>query len=175
MDRTQEFPTEPVKLPRQQGKPGYQPGVAPIPPRRSEPTLSMEPSLPPGKIVTSGQLKQPAMPLRDRMRLLRSGGGWTAAGSIVLLICWALWAVSSSGGLDASGPILLIVLLVAAGVFVLCRLVGGIVLERMLSRTRRSAVLSHMTIGLFLAVVGFKLLSEVDWVISAWNFVSGNR
>jgi hypothetical protein len=175
MDRTQELPTEPVKLPQQQRKPGYQPGKAAIPPRRSDPTLTFEPGLPPGKIVTSGQLKRPAMPMRDRLRLMRIGSGWTVAGSTLLLGCWMLWAIDS--GIQFSGAVLTLAIIagVALGLFVLCRLVGGIVLERMLSRTRRGAVLSHLTIGLFLTVVAFSLLSQVDWVIAAWNFLRGIR
>lgn len=180
LDRTQEIPTEklPLPRPREPHRLGnYRPGVAPIPPKRQpDPTLSMEPTLRPGQTVTSGQLKRPVLPMRVRLRNLRSGGGWTVVGGIVLLVCWALWALETGADrLDGSGLVLVLIFGVAVGLFGLCRLVGSIVLEKMLSRTRRSAVLSHLAIGLFLALAGFSLLRQVQWVITAWNHLIGAR
>ncbi len=162
-----------VPSPRQRND--FRPGVAPIPSKRDDPTL-VEPTLRPGHIVTSGGLKRPRPPMRQRARLLRAGGGWTVAGLVVLLTCWGLWAVEAGAeSLKGSALVLVLILGVAVGLFGLSRLVGGIVLEKLMNRTRRSSVLSHLAIGLFLTLAGASLLRQVEWVITAWNHLIGAR
>lgn len=149
--------------------------MAPIP-EPNEPTLSLKPDLPTGQILTKGQLKQRKLPLRVRLRNLRAGGRWSVYGAAVLFVCWALWAGQSGReSLTSSGLVLVLILLVAVGLFAVSRLAGGIILEKLLSRTRRGAVLSHVAIGLFLAFAGVSLLRQVDWVIDAWSQVRGIR
>jgi hypothetical protein len=64
-----------------------------------------------------------------------------------------------------------VTLVVAVGVFCLARLVGHLVLERWLGRTRRSARGSHMVTALFLAGVGIADLQQVQWVMDAVHWV----
>lgn len=179
LDRTQEIPTE--ALHPQQGRPGQQDfrtGVAAVPTQRQvDQTVSFEPTLAPGQIVTSGQLKRPDVPLNVRLRQLKAGGRWSVAGAIFLLLSWGLWAVSAGGDSDhgTATLALFLVLVVAVGLFALSRLVGGVVLEKIMGRTRRSAWLSHAFIGLFLVAAGVSYLSSIDWVVDAWNFLRGVR
>ncbi|GIH11115.1 hypothetical protein Rhe02_91820 [Rhizocola hellebori] len=173
LDRTQEVPTVPVTSPRQRND--FRPGVAPIPAKREDPTL-VEPTMRPGHIVTSGQLKRPKLPMRQRARNLRAGGGWTVGGLVVLLVSWALWAAETGAdSVKGSALVLVLILGVAVGLFGLSRLVGSIVLEKLMNRQRRSSVLSHLAIGLFLTLAGASLLRQVEWVITAWNHLIGAR
>lgn len=170
MDRTQEMLPERVPT-----RTEFRTGVAQVssPPPT---TLRMRPEMPTGQIVTSGHLKQPKPPLRRRLRHLRSGGRFSLLGGGVLLFCWILWAAQSPPGSVANeGLILCLIIAVAVGLFGVSRLLGGVVLEKMLKRTRRSARLSHLAIGVFLAVAGVSLLSQVEWLINAWNGVRGMR
>jgi hypothetical protein len=178
-DRTQEIPTEALQT--QQPGPGqkdFKTGVAAVPAQRQvEQTVSFEPTLAPGQIVTSGHLKRPDVPLGVRMRQLKAGGRWSVAGAIFLLVSWGLWAASAGGDSDhASATLaLFLVFVVAVGLFALSRLVGGVVLEKLMGRTRRSAWLSHAVTGLFLVVAGVQYLRTIEWVIDAWNFLRGVR
>lgn len=183
LDRTQELPTEQLGRgtateghapPDAQGM-RFRPGKAAIPAKR-EPTLAMRPELPTGQIGTSGRLKQPRPSLRTRLRLLRSGGRWSTFGAVVLVVCWSLWAAQSGrDSLTGSGLVLVLIFMIAAGLFGVSRLAGGIILEKVLSRRRRSALLSHMGIGLFLVSAGVSLLLQVSWVVNAWNQAVGIR
>jgi hypothetical protein len=47
------------------------------------------------------------------------------------------------------------------------------VLERGLGRVRRTARGSHLVTALFLAGVGIADLQQTEWVMTAWNWVSG--
>lgn len=176
LDRTQEImpgqETLPQRVPAQRD---FRTGVAAVPDNPAPPTtLHMRPELPTGQIVTSGQLKQPKPPLKLRVRTLRKGGRWSMYGAAVLLVSWTLWAAQSPrGGLANEGLILVIILAVGVGLFGVSRLVGGIVLERMLKRTRRSARLSHLAIGLFLAAAGLSLLSQIEWLVNVVSQVRG--
>jgi hypothetical protein len=117
---------------------------------------------------------QPRPPVRYRMRQLRRGGEWTTVGALFAFICWGIWAVSVRGG-DLVVPVLafVLVLLVAIGVFALARLVGKIVIERTMQRTRRSAWVAHMVTGLFLLGAGVAYLRQTQWVVDAWTWVRG--
>jgi hypothetical protein len=114
----------------------------------------------------------PRAPLRYQIRQLRKGGEWTTIGGLFAFICWGIWAISVRGG-DMVVPVLTFVMvaLVAAGVFALTRLLGRIILERWLHRSRNSAWGAHLVTGLFLFGAGVAYLRQTEWVIDAWNFV----
>jgi hypothetical protein len=118
--------------------------------------------------------EEPRVPYRWDRRVLRRGGGWTWAGLLWAFVCWGIWAVSVRGA-DLVVPALafVLVLLVAAGVFLLSRLVGRAVLERALGRRRRSALGAHLLTGLFLFGAGFAYLGQTQWVVDAWTWVRG--
>lgn len=174
LDRTEEM--LPQRMPTQpKSQREFRKGVAQVSPPPPT-TLRMRPELPTGQIVTSGHLKRPKLPLGHRLRNLRTGGRFSLLGAAVLLVCWTLWAAQSPrGGLANEGLILFLIVAVAMGLFGVSRLVGGIVLEKMLKRTRRTARLSHLAIGVFLTLAGLSLLSQVEWLINAWNEVRGMR
>ncbi|MEV4411966.1 hypothetical protein [Catellatospora sp. NPDC049609] len=178
LDRTQEIPTETLhtQQPRA-GQTDFKTGKAAVPAQRQvEQTVSFEPTLVPGQIVTSGQLKRPDVPLGVRMRQLKAGGRWSVAGAIFLLVCWGLWAASAGDGDHGVATLaLFLILLVGVGLFALSRLVGSVVLEKIMGRTRRSAWLSHAFIGVFLVAAGISYLSSIGWVVDAWNFLRGVR
>jgi hypothetical protein len=115
----------------------------------------------------------PRAPVRDQLRQLRKGGEWTTIGGLFAFICWGIWAISVRGG-DMVVPVLTFVMvaLVAGGVFALTRLLGRIVLERWLHRTRNSAVGAHLVTGVFLAGAGVAYLRQTEWVVDAWNWVA---
>jgi hypothetical protein len=69
--------------------------------------------------------------------------------------------------------VLVVTLAVAIGVFCLARVVGYYVLERGMGRQRRSARGSHLVTALFLVGVGVTDLQQTEWVMTAWNWVSG--
>lgn len=175
LDRTQEVPTETLGAQRP-GKSGFRPGVAHVPEQRRDSTISFETSAPSGQILTAGQVKRPDVPLRARVQQLRMGGRWSIAGLVFLIGCWGL-SVLAAGDVDKTVATLALVLtlVVAVGLFALLRWVGGMVLERMMGRPRRSAWLSHAVIGLFLIAAGFSYLRTIEWVVDAWNFLRGVR
>jgi len=109
---------------------------------------------------------------------LRRGGEWTSAAVLFAFVCWGIWAISSNGSLSTPSIVFVVTLVVAAGVFCLARVVGHLVLERWLGRTRRSARGSHLVTALFLAGVGIADLQQVQWVMDAVHWVmnqaSGN-
>jgi hypothetical protein len=126
--------------------------------------------------VPPARRQAPRPPLRYRVRQLRRGGEWTAIGGLLAFVSWGIWAISLRGG-DLTIPILgfVLVLLVGAGIFALCRLLGRVVLERSFGRGRRSAWPSHLATGLFLAAAGVAYLGQTAWVIDAWTRVKALR
>ena len=78
---------------------------------------------------------------------------------------------SSDGNLPRSVIVFVLSLIVAAGLFALCRLVGRIVLEKHLHRVRRSALGSHLVTSVFLVGVGLAHLQQIDWVMQAYHWV----
>jgi len=182
LDKTMDISAEEPTLPMHPATRGanYSPGVAAVgrsAPRAGEPTLSFEEEPTemggPG-ILTRGPLKQPTVPLRQRLRQLRRGGRWSLIGAGVLVGCWALFAVSAGGG-DQAGAALALVVIFAVGGFLfgLCRLLGLVVLERTLHRIRRSAWVSHAVAGLFWAAAGITYLTRISWLVEAWSWLRG--
>lgn len=117
---------------------------------------------------------RPRPPMSHQLRQLRRGGEWTWIGGLFAFICWGIWTVSVRGG-DIVVPALAfgLVLLVAIGVFALSRLLGRVIIERALGRTRRSAWAAHLVTGLFLAAAGVAYLGQTAWVVDAWNYLRG--
>ncbi|MER5335893.1 hypothetical protein [Micromonospora sp. NPDC002717] len=172
-ERTVEVPPQPgVGVPPQRD--AYRRGVASVgQPRapRTEPfpVVGQEPT---GAGWPDGPA--PRRPLSWHVAQLKRGGEWSAAGALFAFVCWGIWAIS--GGGDLAGPLLIFVLslLVAAGLFALARLLGRVVLERQLGRVRRSARGAHMVTAVFLAGLGIAYLQQTEWVVSAWNWITGN-
>ncbi len=110
-------------------------------------------------------------PARDQLRNLKRGWELSGTGAIFAFIGWGIWAVSSHGRLLVPALAFGVVLLVAAGVFAICRLLGRIVLEQRMGRTRHGAVVSHAITGLFLAAAGVAYLRQTEWVVRAYEWV----
>jgi hypothetical protein len=104
---------------------------------------------------------------------LRRGGEWTSAAVLFAFVCWGIWAISGGGSLTTAVIVFLVTLCVAVGVFCLARLVGHLVLERWLGRTRRTARGSHLVTALFLAGVGIADLQQTQWVMDAVHWTMG--
>jgi hypothetical protein len=153
--------------------PGFRPGKASVGQGRSagrepeQPTVTVDPT-----VVGPSWSEQPRPPLRYQARQLRRGGEWSAVGGLFAFVCWGIWALSERGG-SLAGPVLALVLvaLVAVGVFFLFRLLGKVVLERSLGRVRRSAWPSHMVTGIFLAAAGVQYLRQVEWLVDAMSWL----
>lgn len=182
LDRTMDLSADEPTMPMQPGNggSGFSPGVASVgraTPHAGEPTLSFEEEHTerggPG-ILTRGPIKQPAVPLRQRIRQLRRGGRWSLIGAGVLVGCWGLFALTADVG-DQVGAGLALIVILAVGVFLfaLCRLLGLVVLERTLHRVRRSAWVSHAIAGIFWAAAGVTYLSRIGWIAEAWAWLRG--
>ncbi|MGX6602172.1 DNA-directed RNA polymerase II [Micromonosporaceae bacterium Da 78-11] len=102
---------------------------------------------------------------------LRRGGEWATAAFLFLFVCWGIWAISSTGSTMTAVIVFIVTLVVAGGVFCLSRVVGHLVLERVLGRTRRTARGSHLVTALFLVGVGIGHLQQTQWVMDAFNWV----
>jgi hypothetical protein len=116
--------------------------------------------------------RPPRAPMRYQMQTLKRGGGWTWFGAVIAFLGWSVWAIDNRG-YNLFVPLLafVLVLLVGAGLFVVLRLVGRLVLERWLGRTRRGAVLSHLGTAVYLAAVGVEYLHQTPWVMHAVAWV----
>ncbi|HET8640369.1 MAG TPA: hypothetical protein VFM37_00425 [Pseudonocardiaceae bacterium] len=146
--------------------PAYRPGVAPVGPRPLAPLTET--------IVPASRPQPPRPPLSYQMRQLRRGSEWSVLGGLFAFVCWGIWAISSRG-LSLAVPVFtfILVLLVAGGVFALCRLLGRVVLERSMGRVRRGAWVSHAVTGLFLAAAGVAYLRQTEWVVETLTWLRG--
>lgn len=176
-DQTQPWAERTVEVPPQPGvgvvppqRDGFQRGVAQVGQPRTPRTDQFPAVDPTGWTDDSA----PRRPMGWHLAQLRRGGEWSAAGGLFAFVCWGIWAISGRG--DLSTPLLTFVLslLTAVGLFVLARLVGRIVWERLLGRIRRSARGAHLVTALFLVGVGVAYLQQTEWVVSAWNWVTGH-
>jgi hypothetical protein len=114
----------------------------------------------------------PRPPMRDQMRLLKRGGGWTWFGGAVAFFGWSVWAIANRGH-SLFVPLLAfaVVLAVGGGLFVVLRLLGRLVVERWIGRRRRGAVLAHLGTALYLVTVGVEYLHQTPWVMQAVAWV----
>ncbi len=120
-----------------------------------------------------GEPAPPArQPMAHQLQQLRRGGEWSFAAAVFAFVGWGIWAVSGDGDLLSPLVMFVLVLAVAAGIFALARLLGRVVLERQLGRTRRTARGAHLVAALFLTGVGITYLQQTEWVVDAWNWVA---
>jgi hypothetical protein len=108
---------------------------------------------------------------RASRRSLSDGWGLTATGLLALFCGWGLWAASGRGIVAAPLVGLGLVLVVGVGVFVLCRFVGYLVLERMMGRVRLHARWAHFLTGAFLTASGISYLLSTTWLGDVYNWV----
>jgi hypothetical protein len=120
-----------------------------------------------------GEQAPPArQPMGRQLQQLRRGGEWSFAAAVFAFVGWGIWAVSGDGDLLSPLVMFMLILAVAAGIFALARLLGRVVLERQLGRTRRTARGAHLVAALFLTGVGITYLQQTEWVVDAWNWVA---
>jgi hypothetical protein len=107
---------------------------------------------------------------RASLRSLADGWGFTATGLMALFCGWGVWAAAGRGTIGRPLFGLALVLLVGVGVFVLLRLLGLVVLGKMLGRLRLHARWAHFLTGLFLTVAGVSYLASTSWIVAglAW-------
>jgi serine/threonine protein kinase len=130
----------------------------------AKPTGNSDPSALPGPQSMEQRPYRP--PMRETVRTLKRGGGWTWFGVIVAFLCWCVWAAANRGGdLVYQFSQLLLALVVAAGLFAILRLVGRMIVVRMFGRPRRTARLAHLGVAVFLVLVGVDFLRRTDWII----------
>jgi hypothetical protein len=107
----------------------------------------------------------PARVRGERRRQLKRGGTWSVVGVTFSFICWVVWAASNRArGLYVAPATYLGTLAVAAGVFVVLRLLGQLVIVGWMHRVRRSAIGAHIGVALFLIAVGVTYLEQTAWV-----------
>ncbi|SCG59729.1 hypothetical protein [Micromonospora inositola] len=173
-DQTQPWAERTVEVPPQPGVPTqrdpYRRGVASVGQRRT-PRTEQFPTADPAD--WSGG-SAPRRPMGWHLAQLRRGGEWSAAGGLFAFVCWGIWAISGRGDLTAPLLTFVLSLLTAVGLFALSRLLGRLIWERQLGRVRRSARGAHLVTALFLAGVGVAYLQQTEWVVTAWNWVTGN-
>jgi hypothetical protein len=152
--------------------PAYRPGVAQVGASRRPGPATETPAT--ETTIVGRPAAAPRPPVRSQARQLRRGGEWSALGALFAFVCWGTWAISARGG-SLAGPVLmlLLVLVVAVGLFGLCRLLGRVVLERSMGRVRRSAWPSHLVTGLFLAAAGVQYLRQVEWIVDGISWLRG--
>ena len=110
-----------------------------------------------------------------KLAALSSGSELSVVGALFAFVCWGLWTWDNFRESTLGWQIFVLVLcfVVAAGVFAIARLIGTILLVRLLGRTRRTARLSHLAAGIFLVLAGVEFLQGVSWFVTAWDWVSG--
>lgn len=163
-----------------------EPGTAPVSLRRDEDSpIRGRASVPPprptrqdtGVIVdpTRSGYAEPApawhTPTNEDFRTLKLGWEYAGIGAAFAFVCWGIWAASSGG--DLVGPLItfLVVLVVAAGVFGLSRLLGRLVLVQRLGRVRRTARGAHAVTAVFLLFAGLGFLKQTPWVVDVFAWI----
>ncbi|BCB79453.1 hypothetical protein GCM10022251_71930 [Phytohabitans flavus] len=172
-DQNQPWAERTVDMPPQSVPQSYQRGVAQVQPRANAPVTPAVPHEPTGTGWPEPEPDPRWAPSGYHRGQWRIGSGWTLFGALVAFVCWGIWAISTRGDLTTPVLTFLLSLCVAAGLFALSRMVGRIVLERQLGRIRRSARGAHLITGIFLVGVGIAYLRQTDWVMDAFNWVSG--
>ncbi|SDZ41626.1 hypothetical protein SAMN05444365_11454 [Micromonospora pattaloongensis] len=171
-DQTEHWAERTVEAPPRTG--AFHRGVAQVGPRVEPRTVGFDAAHEPtGTGWPEAVEPQPRRPMAYHLAQLRRGGEWSGAGGLFAFVCWGIWAISARGNLTSPVLAFLLSLFVAIGLFALCRLIGRVVLERYLRRTRRTARPSHLITGAFLVAVGIAYLRQTEWVVAAWNWLSG--
>ena len=175
-DQTQPWAERTVEVPPQSGvgvptqRDAFRPGVAAV----GQPRTPRTEQFPAGEPADWSGGATPRRPMSWHLAQLRRGGEWSAAGALFAFVCWGIWAISGRGNLTAPLLTFGLSLLTAAGLFALARLLGRLVWERLLGRVRRSARGAHLVTAFFLAGVGVTYLQQTEWVVAAWNWVTGH-
>jgi hypothetical protein len=112
-------------------------------------------------------------PARETVAVLKRGWELSGTGAVFAFICWGIWAASNRGHLAVPALAFVVVLIVAVGVFVMCRLLGRLILVQRLGRSRRTATWSHAITGAFLVAAGVAYLRETPWIIDLINWLRG--
>ena len=156
--------------------PRYGRASVPVPPAPlHEPTAEM-PTLSRRPVVGRGA--RPVAPVswhrssRASLRSLADGWGFTATGLLAVFCGWGVWAAAGRGTIGTPLFGLALVVLVAAGVFVTSRLLGLVLLERVMGRPRPHARWAHFLTGLFLTVAAVSYLANTSWIVTGLNWVS---
>ncbi|WP_345628286.1 protein kinase domain-containing protein [Rugosimonospora acidiphila] len=118
--------------------------------------------------------REPRPSMDEQIRVLKRGGGWTWFGGIVAFVGWGVWAIANRGQ-SLFAPLLefAAVLAVGAGLFIVFRLMGRLVVERWMGHRRQTARLAHLGTALYLVVVGVAYLRQTPWVMHLVSWVHG--
>ncbi|MGH3648773.1 MAG: hypothetical protein ACRDTM_16560, partial [Micromonosporaceae bacterium] len=156
---------DPTKIaPPQMAANGGVRGVATVPVKEPDPTSQAAPVRPP-----PGDQRRPPPELSI---VLKRGSEITGVGVLFAFVCWGIWSVANprDGFLDRF-LIFLFVLVIGAGVFVLARLVGRFLWERLMGRVRRNARGAHTLTAAYLAAAGLGFLGQTPWVVDLWAWL----
>jgi eukaryotic-like serine/threonine-protein kinase len=148
-------------------------GRAPIPtpPAIREPTAEMPPFEPLPRPTRAARPVSWQRSSRPALRSLADGWGFTATGLVVGFCGWGFWAAAGRGAISAPYLGLLFMLFVGAGVFVLSRFFGYIVVEQTLRRPRLHARWAHLLTGLFLTVAGISYIANTSWLVEGIDWL----
>jgi hypothetical protein len=105
-------------------------------------------------------------------RRLSDGWGFTAAGLIVIVSGWIIWAGANRGTGRAIWPGFLLALAVGTLIFFVSRSASYLVVERGMNRIRPHARWSHFFAGLFLTVAGVWYLINTEYQISTGDWLN---
>ena len=76
-------------------------------------------------------------------------------------------------GLDVAPGFFVGTLAVALGLFLLLRLLGRLLIENWMGKTRRGATGAHIGVALFLVAVGIAYLQQTAWVVRLFGWMKG--
>jgi serine/threonine protein kinase len=139
----------------------------PRPPRADTGVISVDPTHPPAPPPSPWQQTS------EDPRTLKLGWEYSGIGGAFAFVCWGIWAASSGGDLLSQLIAFIVVLVVAAGVFGLSRLIGRLVLVQRMGRVRRTARGAHAAAGVFLAIAGIAYLKQTPWVVDLFTWIRG--
>ncbi|MGA8113883.1 MAG: hypothetical protein WCA46_09495 [Actinocatenispora sp.] len=116
---------------------------------------------------------EPRRPLPGAsMDTLRRGMGISMTGAMFSFVCWGIWAIANRNASFVSNLLMFVfVLAIAVGLFALCRLTGRLVIEGLMHRSRSSARLSHLAVGIYLVATGVSFASRVQWITTAYTWI----
>lgn len=141
-------------------------GVAAVPAARDpEPTIDAPAPAP------WPERKPDLRPAPDLSVVLKRGSEISGVGLVFAFVCWGIWSVASGrSGLTDRFLIFVMVVLIGVGIFLLSRLVGGLLWERLLGRVRRNARGAHIVTAGYLVAAGLGFLGQTPWVAHLWSW-----
>jgi serine/threonine protein kinase len=172
--RAEQRPATVVNLRRDEESADGQPGAPirgrasvppPRPPRADTGVISVDPTHPPEPPPSPWQQTS------EDPRTLKLGWEYSGIGAAFAFVCWGIWAASSGGDLLSQLIAFIVVLVVAAGVFGLSRLIGRLVLVQRMGKVRRTARGAHAAAGVFLAIAGVAYLNQTPWVVDLFTWI----